>query len=57
MSQSENNSIKKIINDYNEAVNYFGKRADIDINQNEYNIPMQEKINIISDNEFDQLLN
>ena len=53
-----NNTIKKIVNDYNEAINYFGKRADIDINHNDYNIQIVEELeHFIDIDEFAELLN
>ena len=51
-----NNTVKKIINDYNDAINYFGRRGDLDIDQNAYNIPIGEEINNVIDFELDELL-
>ena len=39
--------IRRIIQDYNDAINYFGKRANININQNYYIIPGEEIYNNI----------
>ena len=35
-------AIRRIVQDYNDAINYFGKRADININQNNYIISDEE---------------
>ena len=37
--------IRRIVQDYNDAINYFGKRANININQNLYIIPGDEIYN------------
>ena len=52
-----NNTIKKIVNDYNEAINYLGKRGDININRNDYIIPIEERNNPLLDDEIIELLN
>ena len=54
--------VRKIVQDYNDAINYFGKRANININQDYYIIPGDEideiyNINIIGNNlNLEQLL-
>ena len=48
--------IKKIIEDYNDAINYFGRRADIEINYNDYQIPINEEVGDIIDDEIFNLL-
>ena len=40
-----NMAIRKIVQDYNDAINFFGKRANININQNYYIIPGDEIYN------------
>lgn len=37
--------LKKIVRDCNDAINYFGKRADIDIDQHNYELPIEEEEN------------
>ena len=49
--------LKKIIRDYNDAINYFGKRADIDINEHNYEIPIVEEINNFINEELIDILN
>ena len=49
--------LKKIVRDYNDAINYFGKRADIDINQHNYEIPIVEEINNFINEELIDILN
>jgi len=41
------NLIRRMVQDYNDAINYFGKRADINIYENEYIIPIPIGENII----------
>ena len=45
------NLIRRMVQDYNDAFNYFGKRADINIDENKYRIPIPigENNNIIGD--------
>ena len=50
-------TLKKIVRDYNDAINYFGKRADIDINQHDYEIPIEQVINNFRNDELIELLN
>ena len=50
LKSRSNNILNKIVGDYNDAINYFGRRADIDINNNDYQIPIGEQVfNIIND--------
>ena len=58
LKSKPNNILKKIVKDYNDSINYFGRRADIDINQNDYNIPIEEEEinNIINEDELIELL-
>ena len=51
------NLSNKIVGDYNDAINYFGSKADIDIDYIDYQIPVfeEEIFNIIND-EFINLL-
>ena len=57
LKSKPNNTLKKIVNDYNAAINYFGRRGDIDINKNDYIIPIEERNNLILDDEIIQLIN
>ena len=52
-----NDTLKKIVNDYNDAINYFGKRGDSNINKNDYIIPIEERNNLNLDDEIIQLFN
>ena len=47
LSQSPHEATRRIVADYNDAINYFGRRGDININYNNYNIP-NENINDIN---------
>ena len=47
--------VRKILQDYNDAINYFGKRANININQDYYIIPGDEIYNINIIEEFNNL--
>ena len=40
-----NTAIRRIVQDYNDAINYFGKRANINIDQNDYIIPDEDIYN------------
>jgi hypothetical protein len=40
-----NMAIRRIVQDYNDAINYFGKRANINIDQNDYIIPDEDIYN------------
>ena len=51
-----NIAINKIIGDYNDAINYFGRRADIEINYNDYQIPINEEVGDIINEEIFNLL-
>ena len=51
LKKRPNVATRRIIQDYNDAINYFGKRADININQNDYIIPNVE----INDNNINNL--
>ena len=51
-----NSAINKIIGDYNDAINYFGRRADIEINYNDYQIPINEEVGEIINDEIFNLL-
>ena len=51
-----NSVINKIIGDYNDAINYFGRRADIEINYNDYQIPINEEVGEIINDEIFNLL-
>ena len=55
--QRPSNLSNKIVGDYNDAINYFGSKADIDIDYIDYQIPVfeEEIFNIIND-EFINLL-
>ena len=48
-----NSATRRIVQGYNDAINYFGKRADLDIDHNNYIIPDEEMnnddINIIDE--------
>ena len=48
-----NSATRRIVQDYNDAINYFGKRADLNIDHNNYIIPDEEMnnddINIIDE--------
>ena len=48
--------MNKIIEDYNDAINYFGRRADIEINYNDYQIPISEAVGEIINDEIFNLL-
>lgn len=52
-----NNLINKIVNDYNEAINYFGRKADININHDNYKIRIEEELIHLIDDELEELLN
>jgi hypothetical protein len=45
LKSSPNMAVRRIIQDYNDAINYFGKRANININQDYYIIPGNEIYN------------
>ena len=47
--------VRSIVQDYNHAINYFGKRANININQDYYIIPGDEIYNINIIEEFNNL--
>ena len=54
------NVLKKIVRDYNDAINYFGRRADLETNQRDYDIPIVEEehhINIFGEDELLELMN
>ena len=57
LRQRPSNLTNKIVGDYNDAINYFGSKADIDIDYIDYQIPVfeEEIFNIIND-EFINLL-
>ena len=57
LRQRPSNLLNKIVGDYNDAINYFGSKADIDIDYIDYQIPVfeEEIFNIIND-EFINLL-
>ena len=40
-----NIAVRTIVQDYNDAINYFGKRANININRDNYIIPGDEIFN------------
>ena len=40
-----NIAVRTIVQDYNDAINYFGKRANININRDNYFIPGDEIFN------------
>lgn len=52
-----NGVIKTIVQGYNDAINYFGKRANININQNYYIIPGDEIYNNNINNIAEPLVN
>lgn len=49
--QRPHEAIRRIVVDYNDSINYFGKRAGEDINQINYDIPNEN----VNDNNFDLL--
>lgn len=51
LRQRPHEVIRRIVVDYNDSINYFGKRAGEDINQINYDIPNEN----VNDNNFDLL--
>ena len=51
LRQRPHEVIRRIVFDYNDSINYFGKRAGEDINQINYDIPNEN----VNDNNFDLL--
>ena len=57
LMNNPNDCVKRIIQNYNDAINFFGRRANIRINNDYFNIPNINNMPIIDNNLEELLLN